>query len=168
MTPTSPNPVQLGRLLIKVCLSYLAAVTVAYLLASLFQTLAVLQALTAAGGDYGASDWLRALLHDLYGLAFGGKYVSYAQTIAIGLAIALPSAAVCLRWLPLPSALVYALAGATAMLTILLVVKYNFYDLTLFAGSRGVLGMGLQMLAGALGGWVFARFIQRWQRAQHA
>lgn len=143
--------------------AYLAAVIVVYLSACLSQTALVLKSLTAAGASFAASDWLRAFAYDLYGLSFGGKYVSYSMLILIGLALALPSAALCIRWLPLPKALVYALAGATAMLTIVLLVRYNFYQLTLFAGTRGLAGMASQCVSGAFGGWLFSVLVQRRQ-----
>lgn len=156
------TPTQIAWVLI----SFLVAVTVTYVLAAISQTALVLQALETAGASFPLTVWLQTMLRDLYGLAFGGKYVSYYQTIVIGLGIALPTAALSLKWLPLPRSLVYAVAGATAMATILFVVERNFYNLTLFAGTRGWPGFCTQLLAGALGGWIFA-LLAYFQRGEH-
>ena len=132
------------------------AVLVTYTLASALQTVSVLQSLKSAGAEMALRTHWQAVWHDLYGLAFGGKYVSLLQTITIGFALALPVATLVNKYLPLPRCLIFALAGATAMATILLAVKHQFYNLILFAGTRGGIGFGLQLLAGAFGGWVFA------------
>ena len=142
----------------RLLMGFLAAVIAAYITASLLQSFFVLNALEAAGANFSLKLWVHTLWHDLYGLAFGGKYVSYGKTIVMGFAIALPVAALCHKFIPLPRALIYSLAGATAMATILTLVKINFYDLTLFAGTRGSAGFSAQLIAGALGGFAFAAF----------
>ena len=149
------TPTKIGSVII----AFLLSALVTYTLASVFQSLFVLQALEAAGAQFSLSVWFYVLVHDLYGLAFGGKYVSYGQIILIGLFIALVVAALCLRWIPLPRVLIYSMAGATAMATILYLVELNFYGLTLFAGVRGKLGVSAQLVAGALGGLTFSTVI---------
>jgi hypothetical protein len=42
------------------------------------------------------------------------------------------------------------------MATILHIIKLNFYGVTILPGTRGLFGFGLQLLAGAFGGAVFA------------
>ena len=54
--------------------------------------------------------------------------------------------------------IVYAVAGAVAILVMLFAMKANFFDIHIIAGARDMVGIGLQMLAGAIGGFVFARF----------
>jgi len=135
--------------------SYLAAVIVAYVAASIFQSLCVLIVLEQAGAEIPAGDWLRTLGHDLYGFTFLG-YAPLGPAILAGFIIAMPTAAMLHRFLGLPRGFLYPLAGATAIATILYIVKLNFYGVTIFPGTRGWSGYGLQLLAGAFGGAVFA------------
>ena len=149
--------------IIWVLTSYILAVVITCVLASLFQTWFVLVALEDLGAQLSLDIWFHTGLHDLYGLSFGGKYVSYGQAILIGFAIALPTAALCHKLVPLPRALIYSLAGATAIAAILFIVKLNFYGLVLFAGTRGIAGFSAQVAAGALGGLVFSSLILKRQ-----
>ena len=139
--------------------SFVVTVVVTYVVACLFQSWFAIQALKAVGAEFTFNAWLRTIGHDLYGLAFNGKYISYSQMIAIGFLIALPTAALCNKLLPLPPALIYSVAGATAMATILYNVQEFFFDLVLFSGTRGLAGWSAQLVAGALGGLVFSYLI---------
>ena len=137
-------------------IGYLAAVILAYVAASIFQSLCVLVVLERAGAEIPAGDWLRTLVHDLYGFTFLG-YAPLGPAIMAGFIIAMPAAAIIHKLLGLPRAILYPLAGATAIATIMYIVKINFYGVTIFPGTRGWYGYGLQLIAGALGGIVFAR-----------
>ncbi len=141
-------------------IGYLTAVVATYVAASIFQSLSVLATMERAGADIAMGKWLHTIWHDLYGFTFGG-YVRYGQTIMIGFIIAMPTAATIHKFLGLPRGLLYPLAGAASMATILYIVKLNFYNVTLFPGTRGMVGFGLQLLAGAFGGAVFATLSKR-------
>lgn len=52
---------------------------------------------------------------------------------------------------------IFAVAGAVAIFVMLFAMKAQFFDVHIIAGARDSLGIGMQMLAGAIGGWVFAR-----------
>lgn len=146
-------------LIAKLCqlsVAYLVAILMTYITASLFQSLSVLAGLQKAGAEISANWWIHTLWYDLKNLAFGGKYVSYGVTVIIGFAIAMSTATLVRKLSGLSGILVYPLAGATAMATQLYIINTNFFDLTLFSGTRGLTGFILQLLAGALGGAVFA------------
>ena len=143
----------------RAAISYLTAVLVTYVAASIFQSLCVLAAMVNAGADISIGKWLYTIGHDLYGFTFSGV-VSYGPAIMAGFIIAMPTAAIIHRFLSLPRWILYPLAGATAMATILHIVKLNFYGVTILPGTRGLFGFGLQLLAGAFGGAVFA-FLSR-------
>ena len=144
----------------RLTMAYLAAVMVAYVAASISQSLSVLAALQKAGAELSIQNWLQTVLHDLYGFTFSGL-VPQGPTIMAGFIIAMPTAALIHKVLRLPRWILYPLAGATAMATILYIVKLNFYGSPLFPGTRGWSGFGLQLLAGALGGAVFAALSKR-------
>ena len=139
----------------RIAFSYLAAVLVTYVAASIFQSLLVLTALVRAGADISIREWLWTLAHDLYGFTFSG-IVPQGLTDMAGFIIAMPVAALIHKWLRISRWILYPLAGAAAMGTILYIVKLNFYGVPLYPGTRGFTGFGLQLLAGALGGLVFA------------
>jgi len=144
----------------QVTISFLAAVLVAYIAASIFQSLCVLTALAKAGAELAVADWLRTVAHDLYGFTFSGL-VPQLPTILGGFIIAMPTAALIHKFLKLPRWILYPLAGATAMATILYIIKLNFYGSPLFPGTRGWSGYGLFLFAGAFGGMVFAALSKR-------
>ena len=139
----------------RAAISYLAAVLLTYVLASIFQSLCVLAVMVNAGADISVGKWLYTIGHDLYGFTFSGV-ISFGPAVMAGFIIAMPTAAIIHKFLGLPRWILYPLAGATAMATILYIVKLNFYGATILPGTRGFIGFGLQLLAGAFGGAVFA------------
>ena len=143
-------------LVIQTLLAWAACVLATYVLASLFQTGFVLAGLHSAGAQLPVAIILRTALYDLYGLAFNALFVSYLLLIAVGFVIALPVAALLKKWTRARALVIYPLAGAVLMGTMLLLAKIVFYGLTLYAGTRGPAGLVCQMLAGAAGGTVFA------------
>ena len=134
---------------------FVTSVVVTYVLASVFQSLFVLATLEGTGVDIPLAAWLRAVAYDLYGLTFGG-YVPYGLMVLVGFLIAFPFAALVRKFLNLPQWLVYPLAGGTAMATMLYLIDINFFDGTMHAGTRGWMGFACQLLAGSVGGAVFA------------
>lgn len=99
-----------------------------------------------------AGDWVRLYL--------------YLIVIAIGLLIGFSVMTLVRRVLPVPGALLYAVGGAFAMLVILSSMR-ELASMTPIAGARGVLGMSLQCLAGAIGGAVFGIGVDGVDRSVH-
>lgn len=159
MMDTSNQPARAAWVL-RVLLAWLACSLATYVLASLFQSGFVLAGLHSAGAELPLGIIVRTLLHDLYGLAFNAMFASYLLLIAIGFAIALPIAALMKKWTAARSLIIYPLAGAALMGTMLVLAKMAFYGITLYAGTRGFAGLACQMLAGAMGGIVFALLMQ--------
>jgi len=56
--------------------------------------------------------------------------------------------------------LIYALGCAAAMLVMLFAMKMKFFDIHMIGGARDALGIGFQMLAGTMGGFIFAAINQ--------
>ena len=54
--------------------------------------------------------------------------------------------------------LIYAIGGAAAILVMLFAMKMKFFDIHLLNDAKDALGISLQMLAGAIGGLIFAMF----------
>lgn len=143
--------------LVNVASSFLACVLTAYVLSCIAQSIFVLTSLASAGAEITFGIALQTILHDLYGLAFSGAFFPFVLTVVAGFSVAVPVAALLVRYLGLAGSLVYPLAGAVAMATVLYLIQINFfYNMTFLAGTRGGLAYSIQLMAGALGGFVFA------------
>lgn len=128
---------------------YLAAVVVAYLLASVAATQSVVSSLAAMGVDLDFAERVDMTLNDIAGMA--GMFL---PMVAFGLLIAFMAAAlVCRYWagwrVPL-----YILAGATALVCIHLGLNLAF-GITPVAVARTSGGLATQALAGAAGGLTY-------------
>ena len=140
--------------------AWLAGSIVAYVLGSISQSVFVLRELSGVTEGIPLQVWVDVIVHDLLNLAFGGKFVWYGGNLLIAFAIAFACAIVVARVLKMPLALVASVAGATALMTMLLIVNANFPS-SIFAGTRGADGMLGQIIAGAIGGWVFSAIFAR-------
>jgi len=116
-------------------------------------------ALQRVGARFDFVTRLNVIGHDIIGLiADGVAPISYGLALAVGLLVALPTAGVVLCRLSLPRSIVFACAGATTVAAILFIIQINyFYHMTLLEGTRGPIGYGSQLIAGALGGATYAK-----------
>ena len=129
--------------------AFLAAVLLAYVLASVAATQLVLSQVAAMGVVVSAGDRISASLHDLLGLAS-----SYLVLIAAAFALAMPVAAGLCRRLPHQRALLYALAGFTAIVALHMIMK-AVLGVSGIAATRSLPGLLSQGAAGAVGGLCF-------------
>ena len=89
-----------------------------------------------------------------YDIFYLGK--PYFVFVGIALAIAFLVGGLVFRIANFGRPIIYVVAGATALLVMLFAMKEVFFGAHAIAGARDALGISLQMLAGALGGFVFA------------
>jgi len=137
---------------IRVALAFILAAAITVVIASIADSQLTLNALIAVGAE--------ATLGDRVEMAagyFGPFLALYGVFIAIGFLVAFLVAALAARLLPLPRALVFAVAGGVAMFVMLTLMREAFFGVDLIASARTALGAGAQVGAGVLGGWVFAR-----------
>lgn len=135
--------------MIRLVSAYLAAVIVAYVGASVAHTQSVMAHLVDMGAPVTLGVRLDATVHDL-----GGMATSLLPLIAVGLAIALPVAALVIRALPGWRPVGYVLAGGVALLVIHVALHVSL-GIHPVAATRTTLGLTFQALCGGLGGWVF-------------
>lgn len=102
----------------------------------------------------GLADRLQWLVADLLGMA---KLILYPALIALALIIAFTTATLIARLLPSWRFVGYVLAGGLAMLVLHLAVT-EAVGTHAVAASRTTAGLLWQIVAGAVGGLVFARF----------
>lgn len=135
----------LGRLLIR----YIFATLLCFTLASIAHSQMVLAGLEQQGIVIPPVDRLQMTLSDWWGLLPG-----YGAIIAVGMLIALVVASWIGKRIGTMGGLLYALACAAAMLSILMAMQ-PIMDITLIAGARSTTGLTLQALAGFFAGWSF-------------
>lgn len=96
------------------------------------------------------SDRLAVTAHDLINMG-----PLYGSLIGAALVIAFPVTGLLVRWFSSRRAFLYALAGAVAIAVMLVIMKQAF-GITLIAATRTASGFASQVVAGAVGGWLFA------------
>ncbi|MGJ8560448.1 MAG: hypothetical protein ACSHX3_09450 [Litorimonas sp.] len=115
------------------------------------QTQNVIARLSDIGADVGIGQRLSMTVYDL--IYLGSLYIIF---VSIGTLVAYLLGLFVYRFAGFGRPVVFAVAGAVAMLVMLLLMKQAFFGIHMIAGARDGLGIALQMIAGALGGLVFA------------
>ncbi len=136
---------------LRVIIAFIVAAVGGAALATIAQTQFVVRGLNAVGARIGFEDRLSMTLADLAGLG-----PLYGAFIAIALLLAFLAAALTARILPLPRALVLAVAGGTAMAVMLLLMQEVFFGVQLIAGARFAPGFAAQIVCGVFAGLIFA------------
>ncbi len=137
-------------------LAGLAAVGVTAVSSALLQSQHTVGALGALGVPVSLGERLALSLADLLGFA-----PTYATIVAGGFLIAFPFAALLRRWVhPFHRGRLYALAGATAVLTALLLMN-GLLGLALIPATLSWPWLAALIGCGALGGAAYARLSAR-------
>ncbi|MDP1627735.1 hypothetical protein [Parvibaculum sp.] len=135
----------------KIVLAFVLAVVVTTVLGSIAHTQFVLAGLADVGADVSLSDRLSMTAHDIVGMG-----PLYGAIIGLGFVVAMLAGALVFRLAGTQRTLIYVVAGAAAV-AVALTTMGIVYDITPIAGARSTLGFVTQMVAGALGGFAFAR-----------
>ncbi|MGI9328245.1 MAG: hypothetical protein ACR2PZ_23710 [Pseudomonadales bacterium] len=139
--------------LLRSVLAYIAAVLVTYVIGAAAATqgaLAHLPAIAQESIDFGVR--MSTTAADLLGML-----PAYAPLIAAALLAGFVVTAFVLRWLPDLRTFGYTLAGAVALLALHLIMRQTFDGIVPIASTRTTVGLLVQVFAGAVGGWLFAR-----------
>lgn len=140
-------------------LAWLAAVVVATLLGSIVQTQFNLARIVALDEPVSLSLRLETTLFDLVSFA-----PLWAVIVALGLLIALVTAALVARRWPRHRTGLFVLAGFLAIAGALVVMD-AMLPITPVGAARSVSGILAMSLAGALAGWIHARMLVPGRRA---
>ena len=136
---------------------YLSAVVAAYLLASIMATQSVISNLSGMGVGLSFAERVTMTLHDI-----GGMAGMFLPMIAFGLLIAfMATALICHYWNQWRTPL-YIVAGAAALVCVHLALNLAF-GITPVAIARTTSGLGLQALAGAMGGYTYVYLSGRYR-----
>ena len=149
------KPVSTPRFLLGRLVAWLLAVAVAYLLAAITATQAVVASLQGMGVDVGLGLRLSMTLRDVAGMA-----PMFLPMVAFALLIAFMTTALLCRWLARWRLPLYLLAGAVAMVSIHLGLHAAF-GITPIAIARSAGGLALQGLSGAAGAFCYLWMLRR-------
>ena len=141
--------------------SLLVASVVATALASIMQTQNLISRLNGLGADIGLGSRATTALYDLRHFA-----PQYFLGLLAGFLIAFIVGLVLFRMVRFGRPVIFAAAGAAAVLAFLLGSKEAFFGVQLVGGARDTVGLLFQLLAGVVGGLVFARMTRGWGEAQ--
>ena len=97
---------------------------------------------------------LKTFFGDLIGMNSGGA-IPLVGLVAVGMLLAYLVAKILLIWINTKKSYAYGLAGAAAILAIVLLMPLAFYNLDLIAGARTALGKTTLILCGFLSGYYF-------------
>lgn len=131
---------------------WLAAVVTTVILGVTFQTQNVLSRLNDIGADVSFGERLSMTVYDIVYL--GQPLLLF---IGIALAVAFLAGGLLHHIVKFGRPIIFTVAGAVAILVMLSGMKQVFFDIHMIAGARDMVGIALQMLAGAIGGFVFTR-----------
>ena len=139
--------------ILRMAAAYIAGVATAFTLGSVFYTQQVLAKQAEIGVVFTAEQQRDAYLANLIGLA-----PAYGMMLAVALLIGFAVAAGVKRVLKPLAPIAYPVAGAAAVFTLIWSIETFVAGggVGAIGGARDAFGMGLQMLAGAAGGTVFA------------
>ena len=97
---------------------------------------------------------LNTFFGDLIGMNSAGA-IPLVGLVAVGMLLAYLVAKILLIWINTKKSYAYGLAGADAILAIVLLMPLAFYNLDLIAGARTALGKTILILCGFLSGYYF-------------
>ena len=104
--------------------------------------------------------FISTYLNNLFAMNLSGA-VPMIALIAIGFLIAYLVTRIILIWIIVPRSYAYAVAGAVAILAIVLLMPLAFYNLDILAGGRSVLGKSILTFFGLLSGYYFGKTLDK-------
>ena len=144
---------------IRYVVAFAVAIAVTYVAAAIFYTQLVVAELGSIGVAVPFGDRIAATLDDIRGLAdpVGGfTQPSYALVVIVALIVAFLVAMVVKRLVKPLAPVAYPIAGAAAIGVALYLANGSQGGIPVMAGAREWGGFVLQMVAGLIGGVVFA------------
>lgn len=145
----------LSRLLNRFIALIIAAL-ITVLLGVTLQTQMVISGLNNVGANIGLGKSLSMTAYDIFYL---GK--PYGVLILIALSLAFLAGGLVFRLAKFGRPIIYIIAGGTAIFVMLFAIKNVFFGVHLIAGANDTFGIILQVIAGMIGGFVFARLSRK-------
>lgn len=137
--------------MLRVLTAFLLAVIATYLLAATFSTQIILHQVAELGLPVSLIVRLDTTFKDLLGML-----PMYLPFVAASLVIAIPVSALALKVVPIPRTLGFLIGGAAALWA-LHMIMFAAFGIHALPATRLPVGMATQALAGAVGGYVYAK-----------
>ena len=134
----------------------IVSVTFTVILAVSIQTQRVIGGLEEIGASVPIGERIGMTAYDVMHL--GSLFGIF---VFIALFVAFLAAGFLCRFIKLSPPFVYSVAGAVAVIIMLMIMKRAFFDVHIIAGARDGIGIALQALCGALGGYIFALLLPK-------
>ena len=145
--------------MLKKSLYLIISILIATVLVVLQTTLSNLMWLSSIDMPVSIGLVLNTFFADLIGMNLGGA-IPLVGLVAVGMLIAYCVTRILLIWIDTRKSYAYALAGAAAILAIVLLMPLAFYNLDLIAGARTTIGKIILILCGLLSGYYFGSKIE--------
>ena len=97
---------------------------------------------------------------NLFAMNLSGA-IPLVALVAIGFLVAYLVTKIILRWVNISKSYAYALAGAAAILAIVLLMPLAFYNLDILAGGRSILGKSILTFFGLISGYYFGKSLEK-------
>lgn len=104
--------------------------------------------------------FMTTYFNNLFAMNLSGA-IPLVALVAIGFLVAYFVTKIILRWVNISKSYAYALAGAVAILAIVLLMPLAFYNLDILAGGRSILGKSILTFFGLLSGYYFGKSLEK-------
>ena len=108
--------------------------------------------------------FMTTYFNNLFAMNLSGA-IPLVALVAIGFLAAYLVTKIILRWVNISKSYAYALAGAAAILAIVLLMPLAFYNLDILAGGRSILGKSILTFFGLLSGYYFGKSLEKQEMA---
>lgn len=104
--------------------------------------------------------FITTYFNNLFAMNLSGA-IPLVALVAIGFLVAYLVTKIILRWVNISKSYAYALAGAAAILAIVLLMPLAFYNLDILAGGRSILGKSILTFFGLISGYYFGKSLEK-------
>ena len=104
--------------------------------------------------------FMTTYFNNLFAMNLSGA-IPLVALVAIGFLVAYLVTKIILRWVNISKSSAYALAGAVALLAIVLLMPLAFYNLDILAGGRSILGKSILTFFGLISGYYFGKSLEK-------
>ena len=104
--------------------------------------------------------FMTTYFNNLFAMNLSGA-IPLVALVAIGFLVAYLVTKIILRWVNISPSYAYALAGAGAILAIVLLMPLAFYNLDILAGGRSILGKSILTFFGLISGYYFGKSLEK-------
>ncbi len=138
----------------------IVSIVLATCLVILQETMSNMLWLVSVDMPVSATIFLSTYFANLFAMNLAGS-VPLIALIAIGFLIAYSITKIILKWVNVSLSYAYALAGAAAILAIVLLMPLAFYNLDILAGGRSILGKSILTFFGFMSGYFFWKYFRK-------